>query len=271
MSRLSTSTTAIPSSLLRALVVGVAAAALGLPAAAAPQVFFGIDNSAFPSPATQAEAAKTQFVTAAGAGSITTQDYETAPVGDLGAVTSGVLANGVGVTVANTVSGANSLLRVTDGGGGFDTYAHSGQRFLEMLSDNGTTYFTVDFASPIDGLGFFVSDIADWMGTAGPLAHLQAVLKTTDNTTLELDLTPGQDPADLVSGNMAFFGVLGQGTRFTSFAIRSPASLPGGDALGIDDFMVVLQPNRVPEPAGLGLAALALAGLAVSRRARRKS
>jgi hypothetical protein len=135
-----------------------------------------------------------------------------------------------------------------------------------MLSDNGTTYFTVDFASPIDGLGFFVSDIADWFGETGPLAHLQAVLKTTDNTTLELDLTPGQQPTDLVSGNMAFFGVLGQGTRFTSFAIRSPASLPGGDALGIDDFMVVLQPNRVPEPAGLGLAALALAGLAWSRR-----
>ena len=246
--------------------LATAAAALALPAAAVPQVYFGIDNSSFPNPATNAEAARGQFAAAAGAGNITTQDYEAADVGPLAATTTGVLANGVGVTVTNSVAGTDSRLRVTEGAGGFDTHAHSGDRFLEALSVEGTTYFTVDFASPIDGLGFFVSDLADWAGTAAPVPHLLAVLKTTDNTTVELDLSPGAEPGNLVSGNMAFFGVLGQGARFTSFALVNPRNGAGGDALGIDDFMVVLQANRVPEPAGLGLAALALAGLALSRR-----
>ena len=253
---------------LRTLSLLGSGTALALACGAAPTVYFGIDNSAFPSPATNAEAAHSAFAAAAGAGAITTQDYESAAVGEFAATTSGVLANGVGVTVTNTVSGQDSRLRITEGNGAFDTHAHSGRRYVEALTVNGTTYFTVDFASPIDGLGFYVSDLADWFGTPGPLAHLQAVLKTTDNTTLELDLSPGQQPSDLVSGNMAFFGVLGQGTRFTSFAIRNPASLPGGDALGIDDFMVVLQPNRVPEPASAALAVLALAGLVASRRRR---
>lgn len=241
------------------------------PSLAAPTVYFGLDNSAFPNPAPLSTAAHDQFVAAAGAGHLTTQDYESATPGELAALTTGVLANGVGVSITRSVSGTDSRLRITQGNGVFDTFATSGRQHLEMVSDQGTTYFTATFDSPIDGLGFYLTDASDWIGTTGPVGHLFAVLTTVDNTTLDFDLTPGLDPTTLVSGNRAFFGVLESSARFTSFAIRSDAGIPAGDALGIDDFMVALAPGRVPEPGTLALAALAslsLLGGAVRRRRR---
>ena len=253
--------------LLAACLLGAAG-----PAQAAPTVYFGLDNGAFPNPAPLSTAARDQFVAAAGAGNLTTQDYESAAVGELAALTTGVLANGVGVSITRSVSGADSRLRITQGNGAFDTFATSGRQHLEMLSDQGSTYFTATFDTPIDGLGFYLTDVSDWIGTPGPVGHVFAVLTTVDNATLEFDLTPGLDPTTLVSGNRAFFGVLESSARFTSFAIRSDAGIPGGDALGIDDFMVALAPNGVPEPGTTALAGLAsLALLAGSAKRRRRA
>ena len=102
---------------------------------------------------------------------------------------------------------------------------------LEVLSAQGTTFFTVDFDQPLNGLGFFVSDLSDWFDDKNAVGHLFAVLKLADNSTKEFDLTQGLAPDTLVTGNMAFFGVLDSGPSITSFAIRSDANIPGGDAL----------------------------------------
>ncbi len=248
--------------LRQALLVGAGVLTL-VCAHAAPTVYFGIDNALRTSAGPNALAARDAFVTAAGAATITTQDYESAALGELAAVTTGVLANGVGVTLTRSTSGTDQRMRITRGPGTFNTHPAAGLRYLELLSEPGSTFFTATFDQALDGLGFFVSDVSDWFGFTPPVDDLFVVLGTASGATVELDLTPGLDPTELRDGNMAFFGVIDSADPFRSIAIRSGRVASGGDALGIDNFMVSL--NRVPLP---GTLALVLAGLAVLARRR---
>jgi hypothetical protein len=248
---------------LRALTLGTVCALAAAASNAAPTVYFGLENSNHPASPNQATAARNSFVAAAGAAAITTQNYDSVATGEFATTTTGVLANGVGVTV--TKSTVNGYLRVAAGLGTFNTYPTSGNQYLETLSDQGSTYFTVVFDHAVSGLGFFVSDVSDWVGDTRAVDDILVVLTTTAGDTLVLDLTPGFAPSQLVDGNLAFFGVIDTAAPFTSLAIRSGSGLPGADALGFDDFMVSL---AVPEPGVPGLVLLAaLAATAVRRAA----
>ena len=225
----------------------LAALAIAAPAAAAPIVFFGLDNGSMPSPRTNADAARDTFVSAVGVASITTQDFETAALGDFAPVTTGTRANGVGVTVINS---ATDFLRISSGIGALNTYPISGSRYVEGLSDPASTYFTATFDQPVRAIGFSATDPSDWACCGPqPIGELRLVLGTESGATVVRDLTPEFDPINLVDGNVAFFGIVDAADPFTSIAIRSDSNIPNEDAIGIDDFMVSIQ--AIPAPGTL--------------------
>lgn len=226
-------------------------------AGAAPSLYIGIDND--PAVRTNSNAARNQFLAAAG--SVVTQGFESVTPGVLGPSTTDVFANGVGVTLTNT---ATDYLRITQGPGDFSTFPAAGERFLEALTANGTSFFTATFDTPLSAIGMFITDLSDWAGTPG-VPDLVMVVTTSDGQTLEFDPTgPNLTPSDIPDGNIAFFGVVGNDVAFTSFSVRIPQASPGGDALGFDDVMI--RAAAVPEPGALALAGLGLAALVRRRR-----
>ena len=253
---------------LRDLTLGTVCALAAAASSAAPTVYFGLENSNRPTSPNPATAARDSFVAAAGAATITTQNYDGVLPGDLAPTTTGVLANGVGVTVTNsTVNGFLSV--VTPGTNPYGTYPTSGNQYLEALSGPNSTYFTVAFDRAVSGLGFYVSDVSDWRddpSVALAIDDIEVVLTTVAGNTVVLDLTPGFAPSELFNGNLVFFGVIDTTNPFTSISIHSGSQLPAGDALGFDDFMVSLT-NGVPEPGTMALVLLALGTTAVRRAA----
>ena len=232
-----------------------------------PLLFSGVDNSTFPSPRTNADAARAAFVAALGASPVITQDFESAALGNFAPLSTGPFANGVGVSLANT---ATDFLRITDSVGAFDTFASSGSHYIEALSDPGSTYFTATFDTAVRGIGFYVTDASDWACCGGQVIGKLKVVLTTAGGSFEVDLISGFEPTDLVDGNVAFFGVFDAQDPFTSIAIRSAANIPDEDAIGIDDVMISLQ--QVPAPATLSLSLFVLLpgmSLLYSRRQRR--
>lgn len=246
------------------LVLAAAAAAVVLvtPGHAA-TVFIGIDNGFMPAPASNSDAARASFLAAAGP--VVTEDFESTPIGDLGAVTVGTFAGGIGVTTVNTVtsvgSTAGSYFRIQAGPSSFDTYPTSGRRFLDALSGPDSTYFTSTYDVLLGALGFSYTDVSDWAGSGGQIEPLNMLVTFGDGSTQEIDLTAGNAPTSLGNGNLGFVGIVETTLGIRSIAIRS-ANAPDGDALGIDDVMVA----RLPEPTPAALLALAAAGFALSRR-----
>jgi hypothetical protein len=252
----------------RGLALAAAAAALAFTtsAMAAPLVFFGLDNATLPSTRPNADAARNAFVASVGGASITTQNFETAVVGDLPKPSfTGTLASGIGVTVINS---ATSFMRISAGIGAFDTSPISGSKYLETLSNQGTTHFTATFDEPVRAIGFYLTDINDWeccgANAPMPIGKLRLVLTSASGST-ELDLTPGFDPINLKDGNVEFFGVFDAVDPFTSIAIRSDANIPGGDGIGIDDVMISVRAVPAPGTGALLLPLLAMLGFVRSR------
>lgn len=250
----------------RTLALAAAAFGFATSAMAAPLVFFGLDNVTLPGTRPNADAARNAFVAAVGGASITTQDFETAVVGDLPKPSfTGTLASGIGVTVTNS---ATNYMRISSGIGAFNTSPISGSKYLETLSDQGTVHFTAEFDQAVRAIGFYLTDVDDWACCGAnapmPIGKLRLVLTSASGST-ELDLTPGFDPINLTDGNVEFFGVFDAVNPFTSIAIRSDANIPGGDAIGIDDVMISVK--AVPAP---GTVALLLPLLPVLGWVRRK-
>lgn len=231
-------------------------ATLSLPVAAAPAfaastVYFGLDNSDLSGGgvASNSDAAHSAFVGAAGI--LGTQGFESLA---LGAVPSSFAIGGVTASFVNTAQNGYSVI-ASGVNGLYSTFATSGSQYLDSLSDNGSTYYTISFNTPVRALGFYVSDVSDWLNTGGSIPNLKLNL-TQVSGGASLDLANGTDPNTIVNGNVSFIGVIDPANAITGFSISSAASIPGADAIGIDN----LQVSPVPEPSQ---AALMLAGILV--------
>ena len=224
---------------------------------AAPIVFFGIDNLDLSGGGAHPNADSAAASFAAAAGSLATQDFE-------GFVPGAVPANfAVGSVNASYTSQATSYTQITNGPGGFSTFPVSGKQFIEGLSNQGSTYFTIGFDQSVRAMGFYISDASDWIGNAGPLANLLVNL-TQLSGGASLDLFGGLDAATVNNANVAFFGVIDNANPITGFSISSPASLPDADAIGFDRLQVAV----APAPRLDWLVLIGLVSLSAARRMR---
>ncbi|WP_284619211.1 hypothetical protein [Aquabacterium humicola] len=245
--------------ILKGCSAGLVAAALAAGAQAAPTVYFGIDNATILPGGSHpvADAAAAAF--AAAAGPLATESFEGFATGALPASFT------VGTVDVGFTNQATQYTQIATGVGTFSTFATDGTQFIDSLSDNGSTYFTMAFGSALPGFGFYLTDASDWLGTTSPLASLQVhLMHAQGETVLDLlDISPSQ----VVNGNVAFFGVLADPANpITGFFITNPALNPDEDAIGLDQLMI--PQAAVPEPATWALAPVALLALAASTRRR---
>ncbi|HMV00819.1 MAG TPA: hypothetical protein PKD04_07025 [Rhodocyclaceae bacterium] len=239
-----------------------AAALAGLLAAAsavaAPTVFFGLDNANLSAGGAHpnADAASASFASAAGA--LATQDFDGLA---LGAVPGAFSIGAVNAAFTNL---ATAYTQIAAGVGTFSTFPISGTQYLESLSGNGSTYFSIAFDQPLRALGFYLTDPSDWIGNPSAVPGLTLNLFQSGGTT-SLDLLQGLDASQVVNGNVLFFGVVDTTDAITGFSISSLASIPDEDAIGLDHLQVaVRERGAVPEPAPLALLAVSVLALAAS-------
>ncbi|MBL8483912.1 MAG: hypothetical protein JNJ60_17075 [Rhodocyclaceae bacterium] len=240
--------------LIRAAVASACAAA-AFAAVAAPTVYFGLDNSNLSGGGAAPNAAAAAAAFAAAAGPLATQNFDAMA---LGAVPPNF---GIGAVTAGFTSSASDYVRVASGVGTFSTFAISGAQYLEGLTLNGSGYFTISLDTPVSALGFYITDASDWAGTGAQIPNLSVVL-TQVSGTAALDLMGGLDPATVVDGNVAFFGVIDAANPITGFSIVNPAAVPDRDAIGLDN----LQVSAVPVPGSAALLALGMLPLCAMRR-----
>ncbi len=148
---------------------------------------------------------------------------------------------GLGVT-ANVVGNG----RISTGLTG--TFPTSGTK--DLLSYGG---FSVTFSAPVDGFGFYVSDVAD----------LGKGLKVRYNTgvTTEYVISDANTRPD---GSLFFFGVIAD-APISSVTFSGSA---GSDGVGYDDFIVGSLAGAVPEPAtwAMMIGGVGMIGGALRRR-----
>jgi hypothetical protein len=173
-----------------------------------PIVYSGIDNGVvFGSPLPNSNAAAAAFAAAvAGMGQpLTTIDFESTPLGAVGAGTN--LGSGVTLSVGNT---PNSRISNTQNvNGTFDTTpgGHNFFSFVTQFVPFGTTITataTVAFASPIDAFGAYFSGLGN-------------------DTTFTLNFSDGSlqtlTVAGSASANAMFFGFTDPGTGIASITL----------------------------------------------------
>ncbi|MGE0388115.1 MAG: hypothetical protein AB7Q97_25600 [Gammaproteobacteria bacterium] len=238
-----------------AAVVGGAFALAAAPAGAT-SVFFGLDNSDLSGGGARPNATAAQAAFALAAGALLTEDFESTAVGP---VPSSFDIGGVTGTFTSTATSYSRIFAGVEPS--YSTYPASGTHYLDSLTQRDSTYFTVDFDTPLRALGFYITDASDWAGSPpGTIANLQVTLYRGTDTEV-LDLFGGLDVTTVVNANFAFFGVVDAGAPITGISIANPASNPDADAIGIDDVQIA----PVPLPPA---AALLLPGLALLRRRR---
>ena len=240
--------------------------ALALSAQAAPITYFGINGVTSGSPPTP-DAARSSFVAAAG--TVAAQSFEDFAVGAVPASFS-VGAVGVGFAALTTQAGDYTVLTTGSGTGVYGTEPADGKSYIESLADEGESYFSMLFSTPVTALGFHISDLSDWAGDTRVAVGLRIVLTHASGPDDELPLLgEGVLPSQMSNGNLSFFGVIDTANPITGFRILTPGANPDGDAIGLD-LLTLSQPASVPEPATLALLAAAAAGLGGFRASQKR-
>ncbi len=228
---------------------------------AAPTLYRGLDNldlsggGAHPT----ADAARAQFLAAVGA--VAVQSFERAGDGIAAGAVPASFSVGA-TTVTFSAPGAGDR-RIVNGAGDFSTFATDGSQFLYALVAAGATFYSMTFDTPTAGLGFYLTDANDWAPSDSAPGVLLARLEHADGQVEFVDVMEGANAGQVVNGNVAFFGAVDAANPIVGFSILNPVTLPGEDALGLDQLTLA---QSVPEPATLLLAGGAL--FAASRRQR---
>ena len=159
-----------------------------------PHRLFGLDNANLSAGGAHpnADAASASFASAAGA--LATQDFD----GAAGAVPGAFSIGAVNAAFTNL---ATAYTQISAGVGTFSTFPISGTQYLESLSGNGSTYFSIAFDQPLRALGFYLTDPSDWIGNPSAVPGLTLNLFQSGGTT-SLDLLQGLDASQAVNGNV---------------------------------------------------------------------
>jgi hypothetical protein len=238
---------------LPCLLAGVALAFPTGETRAGSTTFFGIDqgNGIPPTSPNLSLAARTSFVSALR--TVGVENFESFGVGSRPASLSFA---GSGVTATATYAAGEAINNVPDNG----AFATSGTHYLDSQGVRDTHLV---FSSPVAGVGFYVTDLSDG-GTAPDQISIVATLAGGGKQTFTTSVTTGNSNA-----NVLFFGVVSTdpSALFSEVEILNTFTTEG-DIHGIDDITVGLT-AAVPEPSGLAMLGIGLAGLAGYGRRRR--
>ncbi len=141
------------------------------------------------------------------------------------------------------------------------TYPISGDGYLRLSAEPARSIFSIAFDAPVEGFGFFGTDIAGVGSSAGTFGF-----KLDNGTTVTFD----KRGPELWDASVMFAGVIDPGNPFTEVAVTSllPADSPF-DLWGVDD--ITIGSRAVPEPSIVMLCSQlgALAAFLCWRRRRR--
>jgi hypothetical protein len=233
----------------------------GVYASASLITFTGQDNVATTTSAhPNSAAAAASFATAAaGIGTVSNINFESAPIGSFSSLTA---ATGVTVTGTDT-NGNNQSIRNTSNFpvaptlDGFNTTS-GGANFVE--EQGGTVTFT--FATPTQFFGAYLSGIQTNFFTD--------TVTFSDGTSQSINI-PGAGTTSSI-GALDFVGFTDAGKSISSITINAGSNAAGFDDIGIDDVSyqgpAVSTNSAVPEPDSIALMVTGGIGLAAGIRRR---
>ncbi len=239
----------------------VSSCALGAEAGAA-SLFRGQDNNPAGTGALASyptsTAAEASFLAAVGTG-VSTFGFESFATGTVPGTWQ--FGDGLSAAYANEATVANSI---STGVSAVHTYPLDGTKYLYTETRPGAGFFTLTFNRELTGFGMYVTDASDWFGNSNIPGPLFVELLNAQGQVLEThDLTSSIPPAQLLSGNVAYFGVISD-APFVKVRLAQPLRQSGAstssDGIGIDRISVV------PGPATGLIALLGAAGAARRRR-----
>lgn len=168
----------------------------------------------------------------------------------------------IGSISASLTATATAHTTIANGVTQFHTYAVSGTRFLDSLTNRNTTFFSIAFSEAVSGFGFHITDASDWLGNTKPSTNLVVTLKYASGD-LTRKVFDGTAASTMVSGNLGFWGVVDSVDPLLGFSISNPLGNPDRDAIGIDNLSIALvkPTTAVPVPSAVVLLLSALGGM----------
>ena len=243
----------------RQLAVALSIFALpGLSAFASPITYSGQDIvSTTSSPTPNSNAAAASFAAAAaGLGTVSTINFESAPLGSFSNL---AIASGVSVS-GSDVGGNNQTIRNTTNFplaptlDGFNT-TPGGANFVEM--QGGTLTFT--FTTPTQFFGAYFTGVQNFFGD---------YVTFSDGTTQVINV-PDAGTSDSV-GAVDFVGFTDAGKSISSVTINAGSYEEGYDDIGVDDVSYQSAPSTAPTPEPGSIILLLTGGLGVAGAVRRR-
>ena len=228
--------------------------------------FYGFDQASGPGgPTPNTDAAHASFIAALAPSTVGVENFESSTVGSFNGGTLSVSFPATSITGTITANDTDYALVANSNDAGFNIFTNYGTNFLKVATNGGTTFFDLRLSQAVTALGFFTSDVSDF-GLPGFFSERIAL---DGGATIDI---VNVSPANIQSGSASYFGVISS-TPFTdiTFFNPNPTNNPfqGDDGFGIDNLVVGMGAQPVPEPAtfvSAGTGFLIVLGFAWRRR-----